>query len=94
MALYFLGTSASKKANPPAVSAHRAAPKPHRTTTHRANPPAPRRPKAVTLQLIPTGAVYVCLVDGHGKRLIPGVIYQPGQTIPTQTRQQAAAHPG
>jgi hypothetical protein len=82
VALYFLGTSASKKSNPPAVSARRTAPKPHQTT-HRANPPARPRPKAVALQLIPTGAVYVCLVDGHGKVLIPGVIYQAGQTIPT-----------
>src|SRR5262249_3012984 len=38
----------------------------------------------VTLQLVPTGAVYVCLVNGNGRKLIPGVIYNSGQTIPTQ----------
>jgi cytoskeleton protein RodZ len=39
----------------------------------------------VKLQLVPTGAVYVCLEDGHGKRLIPGEIFNVGQTIPTKT---------
>lgn len=39
----------------------------------------------VKLQLVPTGAVYVCLVDGSGKTLIPGVIYDVGQTIPTKS---------
>ena len=27
----------------------------------------------------------MCLVDGTGKRLIPGMIYSPGQTIPTES---------
>ena len=39
----------------------------------------------VKLQLVPTGAVYVCLVDASGKRLIPGEIFNVGQTIPTKT---------
>jgi cytoskeleton protein RodZ len=39
----------------------------------------------VKLKLVATGQVYVCLVDGAGKPLIPGVIYSPGQTIPTKT---------
>jgi hypothetical protein len=38
----------------------------------------------VTLQLVPTDRVYVCVVDGRGKKLIPGVIYAPGQTVPTE----------
>ncbi len=55
---------------------------------HRRRPPhrvAPRKPTRVRLQLTPTGQVYVCLVDGRGKRLIPGLIYAPGQTIPVKT---------
>ncbi|MEO6857524.1 MAG: helix-turn-helix domain-containing protein [Solirubrobacteraceae bacterium] len=44
-----------------------------------------RKAARVKLQLIPTGQVYVCLVDGHGKRLIPGLIFAPGQTIPVKT---------
>jgi hypothetical protein len=39
----------------------------------------------VKLQLVPTGAVYVCLVDGEGKKLIPGEIFNVGQTIPVKT---------
>jgi hypothetical protein len=38
----------------------------------------------VTLQLVPTGTVYVCLVNGNGRKLIPGQIYDTGQTIPTE----------
>ena len=34
---------------------------------------------------MPTGAVYVCLIDASGKRLIPGQIFNVGQTIPTFT---------
>ena len=34
---------------------------------------------------MPTGQVYVCLVNGTGKALIPGLIYNVGQTIPVKT---------
>jgi hypothetical protein len=47
--------------------------------------PAPAKPTTVKLELVPTGSVYVCLVDGTGKKLIPGQIYSAGQTIPAQT---------
>ena len=30
----------------------------------------------------------MCLVDGHGKRLIPGEIFDVGQTIPTKISSQ------
>jgi cytoskeleton protein RodZ len=59
----------------------------HRSGTHqataKAKPPPP--PAKVKLQLVATGQVYVCLVDGAGKPLIPGVIFSPGQTIPAKT---------
>ncbi len=58
---------------------------PHRRTVHHAAPVVPPRPKTVTLQLVPTGQVYVCLVDGGGRKLIPGTIFSAGQTIPTHT---------
>ena len=32
-----------------------------------------------------TGQVYVCLVNGSGRKLIPGQIYNVGQPIPVQT---------
>ncbi len=45
-----------------------------------------RKPPAtdVKLQLVATGAVYVCLVNGTGHKLIPGQIFQVGETIPTE----------
>ncbi len=60
------------------------------TTTHRARHPRRKRPRkaapnVVKLQLEPTGAVYVCLVDGKGKKLIAGQIFAVGQRIPTET---------
>ena len=53
----------------------------HRTTTDR----APAKPKVVRLSLVATGQVYVCLVNGSGRKLIPGQIYNVGQPIPVQT---------
>jgi cytoskeletal protein RodZ len=52
--------------------------------THTTTKPKAVRTK-VKLQLVATGQVYVCLVDGAGKPLIPGLIFSPGQTIPTKT---------
>jgi cytoskeleton protein RodZ len=59
-------------------------------TTHRPRHHPRKRarrvvPKVVKLQLQPTGTVYVCLVDGTGKKLIPGQIFAVGQRIPTET---------
>ncbi len=74
--------------------------KPTKTTglhpiTHHANPRHHRRvrktktagtvPSAAKLQLVPTGTVYVCVVDGTGKKLVPGQIFSAGQTVPTET---------
>jgi cytoskeletal protein RodZ len=56
----------------------------HNSRRHHHRPPAPK-PTTVTLKLVPTGSVYVCVEDGNGKKLIPGVIFTAGQTIPTET---------
>ena len=59
----------------------------HTTTTarkHKHRPPPPK-PMAVTLKLVPTSSIYVCVEDGNGKKLIPGVVFAAGQTIPTET---------
>jgi transcriptional regulator with XRE-family HTH domain len=66
------------------------APTTHAATTPHKRRASPRRHRpvpltSVKLQLVPTGQVYVCLVDGTGKKLIPGLIYSPGQTIPTKS---------
>jgi cytoskeleton protein RodZ len=63
----------------------------HTTTAHK--PPAkhhrpapPPKPTKVTVKLVATSTpVYICIEDGNGKVLVPGTIYSPGQTIPTQT---------
>jgi hypothetical protein len=47
-----------------------------------AAPPAPK-PMTVRLVLLPTDAVYVCLVDGNGKPLIDGQVVQPGAPATT-----------
>jgi cytoskeleton protein RodZ len=44
----------------------------------------PAVPHAVRLTLVPTGAVYVCLVNGNGRKLIDGQQYAAGQKIPVQ----------
>jgi cytoskeleton protein RodZ len=55
-----------------------------RTTTQ--PPRAARRaaapPARASLSLVPTGTVYICLVDGGGRVLIPGTQYSAGQSVP------------
>jgi Helix-turn-helix domain/RodZ C-terminal domain len=85
-ALWVLGGGLGGKGKTtPTTGAHVLAPThPRKRARHR---PARARPRAstVTLQLVPTGQVWVCLVDGSGKPLIPGVTFSPGQTIPSKT---------
>jgi cytoskeleton protein RodZ len=58
----------------------------HTTTVHHHHRrPPPPKPTAVTLKLVPTSTLYVCVEDGHGNKLINGVTYAAGQTIPTET---------
>jgi cytoskeletal protein RodZ len=59
-----------------------------RARTHRHGHRPPPKPTTVTLKLVPTSTVYVCVEDGNGKRLVPGVIYSAGQSIPTQTAKK------
>ena len=43
----------------------------------------PARPRVATLQIIPTGQLYVCLRDAAGRRLLDGVVLQPGAETKT-----------
>lgn len=83
-ALAVVGTLANQNATPTAthagVTQHR-----HRSRHHRARTRVPARPSAVKLELVPTGKIWVCVVNGVGKKLIPGQIYDTGQTIPVQS---------
>jgi cytoskeleton protein RodZ len=55
----------------------------HRTATARKTKTAAVH-RAATLQLVPTGPVYVCLVNGAGRKLINEQTFNPGQAIPTE----------
>jgi cytoskeleton protein RodZ len=44
---------------------------------------APAKPKLASLRLVPTGTVYVCLIDNTGKKRIPGQTISP--TTPRRT---------
>jgi cytoskeleton protein RodZ len=83
VALYFVGirsnSSSSTTSSTTSTTAH------HHHHPSRGTAPHKPKPTLVKLQLIPTGQVYVCLVDGNGRTLIPGVIYDTGQTIPVKT---------
>jgi cytoskeletal protein RodZ len=54
------------------------------TVHHHRRPPPPPKPTTVTLKLVPTSSLYVCVEDGNGNKLINGVTYAAGQTIPTE----------
>jgi cytoskeletal protein RodZ len=49
------------------------------TTTPRTTPAAPTR---TGVRIVPTGDLYVCLVDEHGKVLIPGSVFSAGERVP------------
>jgi cytoskeleton protein RodZ len=84
VALYFLGVK-NKGGNTTPQATHSATtPTQHKPKHHHAAP-THAVASTVKLQLVPTGAVYVCLVDGKGKKLIPGEIFNVGQTIPTKS---------
>jgi cytoskeleton protein RodZ len=71
--------------------AHRVRPRRHLLTTPARTTPArttPARPPTVTLQLVPTGTVYVCLVNGRGVKLIDERTFTAGETIPTETARR------
>jgi cytoskeleton protein RodZ len=82
--LYLVGTIGSGNSNkgpattPSTASTHHA--RHHAKNRHVA---LPTTRASATLQMTPTGPVYVCLVNGAGKRLIFEKTYAPGQPIPT-----------
>ncbi len=84
VALYLVGLPGKSKS--PGSSSTRAGVSPHasRPPQHRVVRRGPIRSRTVKLQLVATGQVYVCLVDGSGRKLIPGQIFNTGQNIPTK----------
>ena len=85
VALYLLGSGNKSKSPTPAglrAGAHKHHRRSQTTTPGTATTPTST---TVSLSLKPTGTVYVCVVDGAGKKLIAGRIFAAGQTIPAQT---------
>lgn len=71
----------------PTPTAHNSTTRHHPTqrpprTVHHTAPPKHRK---VTVQMVPTGVVYVCLVNGGGRKLINAQNFNVGQRIPTET---------
>jgi len=83
--LGIVGYESKQKSPTPPAAGTGASHRPHRAKHHRAKPRLPAKPATVRLQLVPVGQVYVCLVTGSGRKLIPGQIFNSGQTIPVQT---------
>lgn len=83
VALYIIGTNLGAKKSPSpkglTAGAHRPAP-----TMPRKRVVAPAPPQVVHLQLVPTGAVYVCLVNAHGRKLIDEKTFTAGETVPPE----------
>lgn len=54
------------------------------STTPRSSqgPATPTAPTQASVRIVPTGTVYVCLVDGGGRVLIPGSQFEAGQQVP------------
>jgi cytoskeleton protein RodZ len=52
------------------------------TTTQRTRSTAPAAPPRASVKIVPTATVYVCLVDGAGRVLIPGTQFSAGQQVP------------
>jgi cytoskeletal protein RodZ len=88
VALYFVGSNQnSSSSNNQTTSNTTAAQQPHKRARHKKKPQhkaPPPAPKTVTLQLVPTGTVYVCVVNGAGTKLIAGQTFAAGETIPTE----------
>jgi cytoskeleton protein RodZ len=85
VALYFVGRHLGASNTTSSTSQAKVPPHRVKRPRHHTAVPVPPKPRMVTLQLVPTGAVYVCLVNAKGKPLIPGRIFGVGQTVPTET---------
>lgn len=76
------GSPTSTTSTPVVTSKHRAQTHRHTTgTVHHASASAPST--LVALSLKPTAVVYVCLIGDNGRKLIPGLELQPGESTQT-----------
>jgi hypothetical protein len=78
LAIIGLLTNGGKKNKPAATPTNTTAAKKAPAT-----PAAKPKPRQVRLQIVPTGPVYVCLLNSNGTKLVGGRILQPGARLPT-----------
>jgi cytoskeleton protein RodZ len=89
-ALYFVGSNNNNNSpsnNPTTPNAAANQPTQHRPAHKKKkqqHKTVPAKPKTVTLQLVPTATVYVCVENGAGTKLIAGRVFAAGETIPTE----------
>jgi hypothetical protein len=84
--LYIVGTLGTNSSSSSRTTAqHSRTRHRHHSVLHKTTTRTPPPPTKVTLKMVPTAPVYVCLVRGDGTRLIFEQTYAPGQTIPTET---------
>ncbi|HEX4671945.1 MAG TPA: RodZ domain-containing protein [Solirubrobacteraceae bacterium] len=89
VALYFVGSnnnnnSSSNSPNTPNTTAAQQPSQHRKTHKKKQHKTAPAKPKTVTLQLVPTATVYVCVENGAGTTLIAGRTFAAGETVPTE----------
>jgi cytoskeleton protein RodZ len=87
VALWIVGSADNGNNGSATTSTSTTASKHHKHHKHKPGGAAthhPAAPHSVRLTLVPTGAVYVCLVNGHGRKLIDGQQYAAGQKVPEQ----------
>jgi cytoskeletal protein RodZ len=97
-ALFLIGklgpTSSNNNASSSIHHAHRGAShlrtrkRTTRTTTGTTTTKTTTAAAVATLSMVPTGQIWVCVESRNGNKLINGVTYNAGQTIPAQRRQQ------
>ncbi len=78
-------TSSDNTPVPPTTSTGTQTANRRTTHRHRTTPAKPVLPSTVRLQLVATSALYVCLVNGAGAKLINEQIFAAGQQIPVET---------
>ena len=86
--LYVTGTLlGSNNSNTATTHSPLARARPRRQTVTKPSA-APTAPASVTLKLVPTGAVYVCLVNGNGTKLINERTFSAGERIPAASARK------
>jgi len=84
VALGLIGSHSGGGGSGPSASTDRAGDVARTTTAPRHAPrhARPAAPAQASVRIVPTGTVYVCLVDGAGRVLIPGSQFAAGQQVP------------